>query len=541
MNDGRMRMVRMTILFAAAFLCATAQTMEELRYAVSYIAASTVYINAGREGNLAVGDTVSVFRADQQIGTLLIAAVSRRSASASILHQSIPISIGDAAVIRKPVQEITAPEPPVALRPADTLRPSAAGNAAGPESSMKRENIVSGRAGVQYIGALADDARLNLSQPSVLLRLNVQNLYGTGMVFSMYGRSYYDLSDIYSRYGGAERLKHRLFDFSLQMNDPASAFGYGVGRMSSEFVGGMGTFDGGQFFFRFGDVTAGFLTGAKVQERGLQVDGEEMKGALFINLKTGPDILHQYNGTFAYGRQMVQGRLDREFLYLQNFVMFGPALSIYESSEIELNDIDRGVKQRTFTLSNTFLSVNYYPVDWLSTNIGYDGSRSVYLFESMKSFADTLLDKNIMQGYRAGATFRLPYFMSVSGNLSYRTKKGDARDSRTLSASYRIADILGSEIGAGLRYADIIGVYSDGKNLTADVDRTLFNALSLSLRYDYYHYTILSLKQSYTTHTATVNGSYRFSRSLYSSLAVDGIIDDTMNSLRIYAEVGVRF
>jgi hypothetical protein len=252
-------------------------------------------------------------------------------------------------------------------------------------------------------------------------------------------------------------------------------------------------------------------------------------------------MLHQYNGTIAYGRQMVQGNLDREFLYVQNFLMLGSELSVYESSEIELNEITNGVKQRTLKLSNTFLSVNYYPVEWLSTNVGYDGSRSVYLFETMKSFSDTLLDKNLMNGYRAGATVRLPYFMSLSGNLSYRTKKGDARDARTLSGSYRISDILGTEIGAGIRYADIIGVYSNGKNFTLDMDKTFFYKLSLSMRYDYYKYTVLTLKQTYTTHTATVNSSYRFSRALYSSLAVDGIIDNTMNSLRVYAEIGIRF
>lgn len=521
-------------------ITAFAQSVTELRYAVSYVAASTVYINAGREGNLAVGDTVTIVRGAERIGSVVIAAVSKRSSSASIITQSLPIIAGDAAVIEKVVNAPPPPPPVIALDVKDTMS-SAVSVPLIPPSSAREENIVSGRAGIQYIGALAEDPKLNLSQPSVLLRLNVQNLYGTGLVFSMYGRSYYDISDIYSRYGGSERLKHRLFDLSLQTNDPASDIGYGIGRLSSEFVGGMGTFDGGQFYVRQGNITAGFLTGAKVQERGLQVDGEEMKGAFFINMKTGPDILHQYNGTLAYGRQMVQGRLDREFLYLQHFVMVGPELSIYESSEIELNDINGGVKARTFKFSNTFLSVNYYPADWVSTNVGFDGSRSIYLFESMKSFSDTLLDKNIMQGYRAGATFRLPYFMSLSANLSYRTKKGDARDARTLSGSYRISDILGSEIGAGIRYADIIGVYSNGKNLTVDADKTLFYALSLSLRYDYYQYTILSLKQTYTTHTATVNSSYRFSKRLYSSLAVDGIIDNTMNSLRVYAEVGVRF
>ncbi len=531
------------ILLAANTLFLLSQEKKELRYSVSYVAASVVYINSGREGNIAVGDTVKIFREKSQIGTVIVTAVSKKSSSAQILSQIVSISMGDAAVLEK---ETPAEQPvtsSVIKSDQDTIRSSSAARSSDKinVNISSNENIVTGRASVQYIGTLAEDSRLNLSQPSGALRLNIQNLYNTGLVFSMYGRTSYDLSDIYSRYGKASRIRNRLYDFSLMTGDPEAAFGAGVGRMSSEYVGGMGTFDGGQFVYRYNNFAAGFLAGARVQDRWIGVDGEETKGAFFINAKIGPDILHQYSGTFAYGRQMVKGNLDREFLYLQNFFMMGSELSVYESSEFELNDINNGVKQKTFKLSNTFLSVNYYPVEWLSTNVGYDGSRSIYLFETMKSFSDTLLDKNIMNGYRAGATFRLPYFMSFSGNISYRTKKGDARDAYTVSGSYRISDILGSEVGTDIRYADIVGVYSNGKNFTVDLDRTFFYKLSVALRYDYYNYTILSLKQTYTTHTATINSSYRFTRSLYSSLAVDGILDNTMNSLRVYAEIGIRF
>ena len=528
------------LLLVAVSPVGRAQSKRTLKNSVSYVAASVVYINAGREGHLAVGDTVKIYRGPSEIGSVLITAVSKRSSSAQILQQTVSIAMGDDAVIEKelpdeqPVVTVAQiPQKDSAMVPA-TVRSTE-------QSVNSTENIVSGRVSLQYIGTIAEDSRLNLNQPSGVLRLNIQNLYNTGLVFSMYGRTSYDLSDIYSRYGSTDRMRNRLYDFSLQTEDPTAAFGIGVGRLSSEYVGGMGTFDGGQVVYRYDNFAAGFLAGARVQDRWIVVDVEETKGAFFVNTKIGTDILHQYNGTLAYGRQMVKGNLDREFIYLQNFFMMGSAFSLYESSEIELNDINNGVKERTFKLSNTFLSVNYYPADWVSTNIGYDGSRSIYLFESMKTFSDTLLDKNLMNGYRAGATFRLPYFMSISGNISYRTKKGDARDARTISGSYRISDILGSEVGADVRYADIIGVYSDGKNVTLDVDRTFFSKLSVSLRYDYYRYSILSLKQTYTTHTATVNSSYRFSRSIYSSLALDGILDNTMNSFRIYAEIGYRF
>ena len=219
----------------------------------------------------------------------------------------------------------------------------------------------------------------------------------------------------------------------------------------------------------------------------------------------------------------------------------GSNLSIYESSEMDLDDITNGVRSSAFRLSNTFLSFNYYPLPWLSTNIGYDGTRSVYLFETMKMISDTLFDKNFMQGIRGQVTFRLPYYISLSGGVVYRTKKGDARDAKTFDGSARMSDILGTEISAGIRYAKIIGVYSDGNNFTVDFDRTFFYSLTASVRYDYYSYKILTLQQEYSTHTATASINYRISRMLYSSLSADGVVDKTMNSIRVFAEIGMRF
>lgn len=516
------------------------QGKKELQYSVSYVAASVVYINAGREGSIAVGDTLTIYHEQVQIGTVLVTAVSKKSSASQILSQSFPIVAGDEARIVKIVE---IPQTEIVL-----VKKSETDSTSKIVSTPMRvlqtgndENEVTGRIGLQYSGVLAEDSRLNLNQPSVMGRINIRNLYGTGMVFSMYGRTYYDLSDIYSRYGDHSRLKNRMYDFSLQTNDPEASLGYGVGRMSSEFVGGLGTFDGGHFYYRYNTITSGFLFGARVQEQKVSVEPNEIKGAFFVNVKFGSDFLHQYNGTLAYGRQLVKGNLDREFLYLQNFLTMGSEISLYESTEIELNDINNGVKKKALKLSNTYFSVNYYPNEWLSTNVGFDGSRTIYLFETMKSISDTLLDKNLMQGYRFGATVKLPYYMSLSGNISYRTKKGDARDARTISTTYRISDILRTDIGAGVRYADIVGVYSNGTNFTLDLDRTFFYVLSVALRYDYYKYTILTLKQTYTTHTATINTSYRFSRMLYSSLAVDGVLDNTMNSMRVYAEIGIRF
>jgi hypothetical protein len=126
-------------------------------------------------------------------------------------------------------------------------------------------------------------------------------------------------------------------------------------------------------------------------------------------------------------------------------------------------------------------------------------------------------------------------------NGTYRTKKDDPRDSRTLGGIVRMSAIAGSEYNAGVRYMNIRGVYNNGDNITVDLDRTFFYSLSVAARYDYYRYTLLTANQTYTTHTATANINYRITRTIYSALNFDRVWDPTLNSYRFYLEAGVRF
>jgi hypothetical protein len=534
------RIIHYSVILLVIISCTRGLEAKELRFSVSYLAAAVIYLDGGREQYLRTGDTLKIFHDGAEIGSVVITAVSRRSSAAQVLQQKTAFVVGDSAVIMK---DIAVPEP---ARTSAEVVDSAGTSSKKALPSVQQparptENIVSGRAAIQYNGIIAEDSRFNLQQPSALLRLDVQNLYGSGMVLTVYGRSSYDTKNSVRQFGSSTGLKNRVYEISLQRDVPESPLGYGAGRMTSRYVGGMGTFDGFQVFYRYDRFTAGVLGGAQVVERSLSFNSSSTKGSLFLNYRSGQDFFHQYDGTIAYGRQMVSSSLDREFLYLQNSLSLGPELSFYESTEIELNDISNGKRSGAFKLSNTFLSVNYYPTRWFSANLGYDAARSVYLFETMKSFSDTLFDKNLLQGYRGSVTVRLPYYISLSANATYRTKKGDARDSYNLGSTFRISDILGSEVNSSLRYSRIVGVFSDGNNITADIDRTLFSNISTSLRYDYYKYTISSLHQTYTTHTISANVYYRISRMLYSTLAIDDVIDATLNSYRVYAEVGVRF
>ncbi len=519
-----------------------AQARKEFTFPVSYVSSTTVYISAGRDDSLAVGDTLMILHASKEICKVAVVAVSRHSTASQIVWGKGPVAVGDTATIMKILAATEEPKrdtvsellkAPLPLTAQREIRLAA--------KTMPAENVVMGRIAMQYSGVVAEDSRFNLSQPSMLMRLEVGKLFGTDLKFSMYGRSYYNLSANYNRYGDDTRLKIRMYEFTISDEQPERLFGYAAGRVTSRYVGGLGTFDGGQFYYRMGDFTSGILYGAQVADRTMSIDGDDRRGAFFVNYRSGPDFLHQYEGTIAYARQLFEGKLDREFFYLQNMATIGPQLNLYQSAEVETQNISNGNRSTSPKISNTFLSINYYPLQWLSANIGYDASKTVYLFESMKTTPDTLMDKFYLQGYRANVTFRLPYSIVMSANGTFRSRKDDPRDAQTLGGSLRVSGVAGSEYNVGVRYMNIRGVYNDGSNATLDVDRTFFYSVSVALRFDYYNYTLLANDQTYNTFTATANINYRISRELYSSLNFDRVWDSTMNSYRIYAEAGIRF
>jgi hypothetical protein len=528
----------LTFVFATL---ANGQQKREVRFPVSYISASVVYIDAGKQQRIGIGDTLKIVRNGTAMGLVKVIAVSNHSCAAQPLAAQSEFAVGDMAVSEQRLPPDDRSAPGMGM-PDSSIAAQAVEQPVLPVARPSpQENLVSGRVGLQYSGVFAEDSRFNASQPSALIRLDIANVLGTGMAFAVYSRNYYDLSNYYRRYGETSRLKNRVYEFSLQQDQPNGLFGYGVGRMTSRFVGAIGPFDGGQFYLRQQNFSAGVLYGARVGERAMEVDGDDRRGAVFVNYHAGTDFYHLYDGTVAYARQLFGGSLDREFLSTQHTLSLGPELSLFGSSEVELNDMHNGIRSRAFTMSSMFIFVNYYPERWISANLGYDATRNVYLFETMKAFPDTLFDKNILQGVRSGVTVRLPHFIMLSLNGTYRTKKNDARDSYKIDVAGRMSDIAGTDASAGLRYARIIGVYTNGNNVTVDFDRPFFGSLSVSMRYEYFAYTFVSLQQSYTTHTVTANLNYRISRALYSSLTADRIWDPTMNSYRVYGEIGIRF
>ena len=500
---------------------------------ISYISAGTVYLDAGRSRGLEIGDTLTVSRASRAQGVIVITAVSSSSSSAATVSQSTPFAVGDSAWIRKwmVVQEAASPG-----LTAGTGVPSP-----DPPHSPQEATVVSGRVALQYgaVGNFSDS--LEYSRPAAILRLDVARLFGTELVFTLYGRTSYDLTDHPGAYQQTSRTQTRMYELSLSYEDPRAWYGYGIGRIYSRFVGGLGTFDGGQAFVRAGQFTFGLLGGAQPDYVNSSVDADRLKFSAFANYAWGGDVFTTSDITLAYGQQRAHGELDRDFLYVQTSLKFGPELFLYASSELDLHSIENGQMTRDPNLTNSFLTVNYVPLRWLSISAGYDAARTIYLFESMKSIADTLLDRSLKEGVRGSVTFRLPYNLSLTTSGNFRLASGTTGSARTVAGTLRAFDVGGSQINLGVHAASVQGLYTSGNDFAFDLDTWIERSLSVGIKLDRYHYLLRDQSGTFTTTTGTVNIQYLMSRSLYGVVTVDQVWDTSRTFQRLFLEVGVHF
>jgi hypothetical protein len=369
----------------------------------------------------------------------------------------------------------------------------------------------------------------------------MQNVLGTGMTLTFNAREYYDLSGAYARYGDSVRSRFDMYQFRLERNQPGDWIGFSAGRIASQYVSGFGTVDGGQVFLRQGAFTTGALVGKGIQGRALGIGGNETKAAAFVGFCKDDRDLWYYDATVAYARQTVHGNLDRSFVYLQGSSSFGGSLIAFGNAEVDLNDIRNGQRVSALRLSNAMVYVNYYPNRWLSASLGYDGTRSVYLFETMKNIPDSLFNESIRHGFHARATLRPLPGISVTGSATFQVRQSDPRNARTLSGMVRFTNILATGFHAAASYTSITGVYLDGSEITYELEHFLFARGDLLLRYEIYAYSLTTISHAYRTQTLTAKLNWRFSRSLYSSAGGDYLIDETMNSTRIFVELGVWF
>ena len=237
------------LLFFVPITACTAEQQRAIHCRVTYCTTAQIYFDGGKEEGLSIGDTLTIARGDTSVGSAVITGVSSHSSVGRALISHLTTRIGDTGTFMK---EGTMPPIPAAVGDSTTVALAASPPSSPGIGRTPSENVLTGRVAFQYTGQIAEDSRLNISQPALYAHVRLENLAGSGMSLSLYGREYYDIGGPYLRYGDSAHSRLDVSELSLGFDRQTAAVGFSAGRFISRYVTGIGVLDGGEVFLRQG-------------------------------------------------------------------------------------------------------------------------------------------------------------------------------------------------------------------------------------------------------------------------------------------------
>jgi hypothetical protein len=442
-------------VFAYCAAAAVATGAETEAPKVNYVSAEAVYLNVGRHAGLEIGARVEVVRNGRTIAVLEVVHVSSNSSSCRIVEQSEPPRVGDAAVFSP------APAPtPLGAAPPAAPPPQAAGGGARDEST---ENVVSGYVEFQNVWQRdMTGSDLTSLQPAVTARVLVKNVGGSGGELRFRDRiRYYDRDRPAGPLIESGQWYHRLTELAFVADDPGASIGWGVGRLVTPYMIGVGFVDGGYVSLRLSRyLRAGAAAGFSPDPLNLAADAHRTQAGGYLAFDYESPQSWRLTTSAALAGMYRSGTVSREFVYWQNLLDLYRRLAVFQSAEIDLNrNWRREAAGEAATLSNFFVSANAELAKFAALDFSYDARQNVRVYETRET-PDSLFDDVLHDGYRGGVTFRLPQSVVLRGYGGIRYRDGE-RTNRYFTIHARAARLPWAGHVLWVRYS-----YADARTLT---------------------------------------------------------------------------
>ncbi len=389
---------------------------------VTYVASEAVYINAGVNQGLSVGDSLVIVKKTDTVAVLLVTHVSQKSAACEALRSARTIVVGDRVSLHGLQPTAGATQQERTYRPASERITSRRRRRKHDE-----KNALSGS--VSFDNLLRQDltgSGLSSDQFGVRSNITVENIGGTGLRFDMRHRSrLYHRSQSFVAGFDKNEWSHQVFELGVSYGDDSSPVRWGAGRLLAPGVRGMGYLDGAYLLRRVSPTVqfgiAGGLT-PDAQTSGVRL--KTTKGGMFVTYTNTFSARHKVTLTGSLATEAESFNVSRDFLYLQNSYRYASIVSLTQSMEVEIN---RGwrhdISGKRFEISNYFGTVNANMGSKASVYVSYDTRKNVRHFDDLNT-PDSLFDNSTHRGIRSGFRLRATRNVRLWGNIGVRYREG---------------------------------------------------------------------------------------------------------------------
>ncbi len=521
--------------------------------AVSYVSATSVYLDAGRAAGLAVGDRLEVRRGGEVIAELEVAFVADHSASCRLVKERRTVEPGDPVVlVAKAPTAAEEPAPPVPETPRPIpIEPSP--RATGQDSALDfvRSRGI-GAPWARLSGTLSwrwqkfeDDAiGRGYDESTARLNLNLRELGGRPYDLRVRLRGRQSQRD-----GDTASERHdRLYEFALIHEPPEGRFSFLVGRLGASPFATLGYLDGFLGQFRVHpklSVGAFYGTRPQIEELGFESSGQKYGG--FVKLDTRSADKPFFAEVVVAGvAQYEGGEVDREYLAIES--RFGSTerrWRFYQRAEIDVNsDWRKALAGDSYQVSNLTLSGSFRPSDFWRLSVSYDERRRFRTLDT-REIPEDRFDDFLRQGLRASASFGRPRDWNGSLTVGYRGQEGGVEPTYSVAGSVHNANFLGKKLLVGLNFSSYSGETTDGLMLTLQARKYFRGGHDVGLTVGSSTTTVKAVGgfagDTQANQWLRLSSSIRLPRRFFLLAELEVTQGDDLEGQRLILELGYRF
>lgn len=456
--------------------------------AVSYVSGSTVYVDAGRNAGIAVGDTLRAVRDAETVAVLVVTYISSQRAACDVVQGTAELRAGDRVLYRP------GPLPPTPTQSTTVVPASATTDT---EAGWMRRAGLRGRVGLRYLAALDRTGfGSDISRPAIDLRVDGRRVGGSDFDLNVDVRASHTTRKPESG-GSSKERRTRVYGLSAAWRPVEGRYLVLVGRQYSPVLASHSFFDGVRGAIHASRWEVGALAGTQ-PDPDHSPSTDIWQYSLYGRYGSETDVMRRWDATMGLVGSYEHGEINREFLYLQG--RYSDELWLATATQ-EL-DVNRGWKRDAggdaVSFTNTYLSLRRRLRPGFDLDVGFDDRSNVLLYRDRET-PETLFDDSHRQGYWGGAHLR--FLERYSAGLRIRSTQGSSvgdANSATLTlggrqiarlwnlrgrvTGYRndIFDGLLYSASAGCRISRAITVDISGGQRTESVRRGNYDGSTLS-------------------------------------------------------------
>ena len=319
-----------------------------------------------------------------------------------------------------------------------------------------------------------------------------------------------------------------------------------VGRKINPKISSIGAIDGLQFEKSFKNFAVGAIAGTRPDYSNYSFNRSLFQYGGYLAYNTKKEKAYS-ESSLAFMEQMNHGKTDRRFIYFQHSNSLIKNLNVFFSFEADLyrlkiDTLQGDQKQSTFSRTGVYASLRYRLTNKLTVSASYDARKNVMYYESFKNSIDTILEKEMRQGFRLQANYRIIKNLVLGIQSGYRYLTSDPLASKNINGYLTYSQFQGLNMSVTLSATYLASSYMTGKiagiNLSKDFIKGKIHS---GLGYRYIDYWLPESQLNPVQHNLEVNFDWQFYRKLSLSAYYEATFEQHDRYNRIYAQMRVRF